>query len=475
MSRGNLTTKFNLIEYRQMRKQGAELVTSAELHYEKMTKTPVAKLILKLGLPTTVSMLVTSIYNVADTYFVGTLGPSAQAATGILFALQAVIQGLAFMLGHGSGTFVTKCLADKDAKKASTYVSSAFFLGGAVGLTIMTFGLIFLTPLVKLLGSTDTILPHAKDYAMWILIASPFMICSLILNNNLRFEGKAFYAMFGLTAGGLLNIFGDWLLVTRLNMGVYGAGLATAFSQFVSFSILLILYFKKAQSTISPRCMSREFRTYLSITRVGLPSLIRQGLTAISGSVLNNLAKPFGDAAIDAMAVVNRYSMFVMCVGLGLGQGFQPVAAFNYEAKKYSRVKKGLLFTMFFSLFLVGCLAVASFVFADSIVSLLQSDAQVIEIGATALRYAAVGLLFMPLSVPVNMLYQSIQKAGIASLLSSLRSGALLIPALLIGVPLLGLTGLQIAQPLSDCLTGLISIPFIIHFLLKTPKEAAET
>ena len=168
-------------------------------------------------------------------------------------------------------------------------------------------------------------------------------------------------------------------------------------------------------------------------------------------------------------------SAIVMCVGLGLGQGFQPVAAFNYEAKKYSRVKKGLLFTMFFSLFLVGCLAVASFVFADSIVVLLQSDAQVIEIGATALRYAAVGLLFMPLSVPVNMLYQSIQKAGIASLLSSLRSGALLIPALLIGVPLLGLTGLQIAQPLSDCLTGLISIPFIIHFLVKTPKEAAET
>ena len=449
-------------------------MTSAELHYEKMTKTPVAKLILKLGIPTTISMLITSIYNMADTYFVGTLGESEQAATGILFALQAIIQGIAFMLGQGSGTHVAKALADRNTDEASRYVSSAFFSGAAIGSLLAVVGLLLLTPFMRLLGSTETILPYAKDYGMWVLLSCPFMVCSLILNNNLRFEGKAFYAMFGLTAGGLLNIFGDWLLVRVLGMGVYGAGLSTAVSQFISFVILLLLYFKEAQSVISPKYISRRAKLYFSIARAGFPSLIRQGLSSISGSVLNNLTKPFGDAAIAAMSVVNRYSQFVMCVGLGIGQGYQPVAAFNYEARKYDRVKKGLLFTICFGLAFVGCLAIPSFLFAEDIIWLFQESPAVIKIGSTALRYAAGALMFMPLSIPVNMLYQSIQKSGIASFLSMLRSGALLIPTLLIGVPLLGLTGIQIAQPLSDVLTGLISIPFIIHFLRTTPKEVLE-
>ena len=449
-------------------------MTGAELHYKKMTETPVARLILKLGIPTTVSMLITSIYNMADTYFVGTLGESEQAATGILFALQAIIQGIAFMLGQGSGSQVAKALSNKDTKGASTYVSTAFFSGAALGLLLTAVGLLFLAPFMRLLGSTETILPYAKDYGMWVLLSCPFMVCSLILNNNLRFEGKAFYAMFGLTAGGLLNIFGDWLLVSKLGLGVYGAGLSTAVSQFVSFSILLALYFKTAQSVIAPKYISRKFKLYLSIVRVGLPSLIRQGLTSISGSVLNNLTKPFGDAAIAAMSVVNRYSMFVMCVGLGIGQGFQPVAAFNHGAKKYDRVKKGLLFTMWFGFAFVACLAIPSFIFAEDIICLFQKSPAVIAVGSAALRYAAAALMFMPLTIPINMLYQSIQKAGIASFLSTLRSGALLIPTLLIGVPLLGLLGIQLAQPISDCLTGLISIPFIIHFLRTCPKTALE-
>ncbi len=445
-------------------------MTAAELHYKKMTETPVSRLILKLGMPTTVSMLITSIYNMADTYFVGNLGESQQAATGILFALQAIIQGLAFMLGHGSGSFVAKALADRDVKEASTYASTAFFTGGAVGCVLSILGFCFMTPLMYLLGSTDTILPYAKDYGMWVLISCPLMICSLILNNVLRYEGKAFYAMFGLTLGGILNIFGDYYLVAVCDMGVYGAGLSTAVSQFVGCVLLLIMHFRCAQSTISVKYISRKIATYLAICRVGLPSLIRQGLTAVSGSLLNNLTKPFGDAAIDAMAVVNRYSMFVMCVGLGLGQGFQPVAAFNYEAKKYGRVKKGLIFTTVFGTVFVATLSLVSYIFAEGIIRMLQSNPEVIKIGRTALRYAAVGLLFMPLSVPVNMLYQSIRKAGIASLLSTMRSGALLIPTLLIGVPILGLTGIQIAQPLSDLLTGLVSIPFTAHFLRKHPN-----
>lgn len=442
-------------------------MTNADLHYKKMTETPVALLILQLGIPTTISMLITSIYNMADTYFVGTLGESAQAATGVLFTLQTIIQGIAFMLGQGSGTFISRELADRNPDKATMYVSSAFFAGGIFGFSILLLGMPLLAPLVRFLGSTETILPHAMDYGFWVLFSCPFVICSMILNNALRFEGKAFYAMFGLTTGGILNIFGDWLLVKIFNMGVYGAGLATAVSQIISFTILLIMFRKMAQSKISLWAVSKNFKIYFSIFRVGLPSLIRQSLNATTSGVLNNLTKAFGDAAIAAMSVVSRYAMFLMCVGLGMGQGFQPVASFNYQAKKYDRVKKGLIFLILFALAVIGGASTVSIFLAPDIVQLFQSAPEVIEIGTPALRNYAIGMMFMSLSVPVNMLYQSIQKPTVSSLLSLIRSGAITIPILLIGVPMFGLPVIQAAQPTADVIAGCISIPFIVHFLRK--------
>ncbi|MBP1544158.1 MAG: MATE family efflux transporter [Oscillospiraceae bacterium] len=447
--------------------------TTTESYYRKMTETPVPQLIVRLGIPTTVSMLITSIYNMADTYFVGTLGESQQAATGILFTLQAIIQAISFMLGQGSGTLVSKALADKNTKEASEYVSTAFFTGAAAGSVLLATGLIFITPLLYALGSTDTILPYAQQYGMWVLIACPFMVCSFVLNNNLRYEGKAFYAMIGLVSGGLLNIFGDWLLIKVFDMGVYGAGLSTAVSQFVSFLFLLYFHRRMAQGTISISHISRRLTVYLTIMRVGFPALIRQGLTSISNGLLNNLTKPFGDAAIAAMSVVNRYSMLVMCVGLGIGQGFQPVASFNYQAKKYDRVRKGLLFTMGAGFVLVLIMSLPGLLVPDFIVSLFQQDQKVRDIGGFALRCSAVGVLFLPLSIPVNMLYQSIRKAAVSSFLSLMRSGLMLIPALLITTYFWGLTGIQISQPLADIGTGLVSIPFIIHFL-KSNKEKGE-
>ena len=446
-------------------------MTQADRYYQKMTETPVARLIISLGIPTTISMLITGIYNLADTYFVGALGESQQAATGILFTLQSIIQAIAFMLGHGSGTFVSKALADKDTKTATRYVSTAFFTGIGFGLLLSVGGLIFLNPLLRLFGSTETILPYARDYGFWVLIACPIMIGSLILNNNLRYEGKAFYAMIGLTTGGILNIFGDYLFVHVGGLGVFGAGMATAISQTISFTILLVLYLRMAQSTVTPRAISRDVREYFGICKVGFPSLIRQGLNSISGGILNNLTKAFGDAAIAAMSVVNRFSSLVMFVGLGIGQGFQPVASFNYQAKKYRRVKKGLVFTTVFGFCLLAVLASLGFVFAEPIVYIFQEHPSVREIGVPALRYATVGILFLSLSVPVNMLFQSIRRAGIASLLSLLRSGAIFIPVLLILHAFLGLTGIQLAQPLADVLTGLISLPFMLYFLKTTPND----
>ncbi len=450
-------------------------MNTTEAYYKKMTETPVSRLIVTLGIPTTVSMLVTSLYNMADTYFVGTLGESQQAATGILFTLQSIIQAIAFMLGQGSGTLVSKSLADKNTDEASEYVSSAFFTGAGAGTLLLVIGLSFLNPLLRLLGSTETILPYARDYGMWVLIACPFMVCSFVLNNNLRYEGKAFYAMIGLVSGGIINIFGDALLILVFDMGVFGAGLSTAASQIISFFMLLYFHGKTAQGKINPKFISRRRHVYLSIMKVGFPALIRQGLTSISNGLLNNLTKPFGDAAIAAMSVVNRYSMLVMCVGLGMGQGFQPVASFNYQAKQYRRVKKGLLFTMGAGFALVFIMALPGIFAPDFIISLFQKEQEVREIGAFALRCASFGVLFLPLSIPVNMLYQSIRKPLVSSILSMLRSGLMLIPTLLITTSLWQLTGIQISQPIADVLTGLTCIPFILHFMIKTPDIDEKT
>ena len=440
-------------------------------NYKRMTETPVSRLIVTLGIPTTISMLITSIYNLADTYFVGTLGESAQGATGILFTLQAIIQAFAFMLGHGSGAYVSKALANKDRREASEYASSAFFTGIGFGLVFMALGLSLLSPFMRLLGSTDTILPYACDYGFWVLLACPIQIGAMVLNNNLRYEGKAVFAMVGLTSGGILNILLDYIFVRVLPLGVFGAGMATAISQAVSFTLLLVFYFLKAESRLSFRHIARRVAVYTAIAKNGFPSLIRQGLTSISGGVLNNLTKPFGDAAIAAMSVVNRYSMLVMCVGLGIGQGFQPVASYNYEAKKYRRVKQGLLFTTFFGFALVGLLSLFGLLCPEAVISIFQKSPEVIEIGSFALRLSSVGGLFLPLSVPINMLYQSIRRADVATFLSMLRSGVLLIPLLFILSAAFGLPGIQASQPAADILVGLISIPFILHFLRVTPNE----
>lgn len=442
-------------------------MTEQKSNYDKLTKTPLLKLIVSLGIPTTISMLVTNIYNMVDTYFVGTLGESQQAATGILFTLQAIIQALAFMFGQGSGTLVSKSLAERDRKKASEYVSTGFFTAFGLGVLLMAAGLIFLTPFMKLLGSTNTILPYAKQYGICVLASCPVTMGSFVLNNNLRYEGKAFYAMIGLVTGGILNILGDYILIRILHMGVLGAGLSTAISQTVSFFILLYFFMKMAESSLGLSYVSRKFRTYFTIMRIGFPALIRQGLSSIASGLLNNLTKPYGDAAIAAMSVVNRFSAFVMCVGLGIGQGYQPVASFNYQAKQYQRVKKGLLVTMGVGFIFIAALAIPGFVFAGQIVYLFQKSDAVIQIGKFALRCACVGTLFLPLSVPVNMLYQSIRKPGVSSLLSMLRSGLMFIPTLLLTTRMWGITGIQISQPLADILTGLVSIPFIIVFLRK--------
>lgn len=435
--------------------------------YDKMTKTPLVKLIVSLGIPTTISMLVTSLYNMADTYFVGTLGESPQAATGILFTLQAIIQAVAFMLGQGAGTMVSKALADRNKEEASEYVSTGFFTGLLVGGIFFVLGSLFLEPMLLFLGSTDTILPYAKQYGACVLVSCSVVMGSFVLNNVLRYEGKSFYSMLGLVSGGLLNIFLDYLFVMVFQWGVLGAGIATASSQVISFSILLYFFMKMGESKIRLSSMSRNVRTYLTIMKVGFPALVRQGLASISGGLLNNITRPFGDAAIAAMSVANRFSMFVMCVGLGIGQGYQPVAAFNYQAKRYDRVKRGLLATMAIGFCMVACLAIPSIFLAEHIVYAFQKSPAVMEVGVLALRAACVGAMFLPFSIPVNMLYQSTRQVKLSTFLSMMRNGLMFMPTLIITTHFWGLLGVQISQPMADVFTGMVGLPFAIAFLRK--------
>jgi len=445
-------------------------MTKVEKNYDRMVNTNVYKLILLLGIPTTISMLITNIYNLADTYFVGTLGESPQAATSVLFTLQCIIQAIAFMLGQGAGTHLSKALATKDTDNANRYVTSSFFIGMVLGFLLMIFGLIFLEPFVKLLGSTNSALKYSKDYGLWILIAAPFMIGSLILNNTIRFEGKAFYAMFGISIGCLLNIFGDYIFINHMDLGIFGAGMSTAISQIISFVILLVMQQKFCTSKLQFKSISKKFITYFEICRAGFPSLIRQGVTAISNGILNTLSKPYGDSAQAAMGIVSRYVNFMLCVGIGIGQGFQPFVAFNYQAKKYKRVIKGMIFTLLFSIGVVSFLAFFGLIIPSQLIKLFQDEKETVRIGVYALKIASIGAIFVPICIVTNMAYQSIRKSEIASFLALLRSGLIFIPLVYILKHYINLKGIQIAMPISNIMAGLLSIPFLLWFIIKTPK-----
>ena len=309
--------------------------------YSRMAATPVYKLVLALAVPTIISMLVTNVYNMADTYFVSGLGTSASGATGVVFGLMSMIQAFGFMFGHGAGSHISRLLGSREIEKAKIYSATGFYFSLLCGCIVAVIGIAFQTGLMQALGSTDSILPYAKAYSFFILLAAPAMTASCVLNNILRYEGKAAYAMVGLTAGGLLNIFGDWLLIRKFHLGITGAGISTAVSQYSSLVLLMQPFLLgQVESSLHIKYLSRDVRTVSGIVLVGMPSMMRQGLNSASVMALNLCAAPFGDAAIAAMSITSRIVNFMFCISVGIGQGFQPVSAFNYGAKKYGRVKQ---------------------------------------------------------------------------------------------------------------------------------------
>ncbi|WP_101877719.1 MATE family efflux transporter [Lachnoclostridium edouardi] len=441
--------------------------------YDLLVNQPVEKVIVQMAIPTIISMMISSIYNMADTYFVSQLGTSASGAVGIIFSAMAIIQAISFTIGMGSGNFMARCLGAGQQEKGEQIASTAFFTGLITGTIIGGICLFHVEDIVMLLGSTETIKPYAVEYARYIFLATPFMMCSFIMNNLLRLQGLAIYAMVGITLGGVLNMILDPIFIFGLGMGTSGAAIATGLSQLISFTVLL------CQCNLRKECISirlRNFKPSLSlygqVINGGMPSLGRQGMASLATIVLNTTARPYGDAAIAAMAIVNRFIYMINSAVIGFGQGFQPVCGFSFGAKKYDRVKKAFWFCVKSSTAVLLVISVVLFLFSGNIIGLFRKDdIEVINIGTTALRLQ---ILTMPLNGYLtmgNMFSQSIGYGVRATILSLSRQGLFLIPILVIGEHFFGLIGIQMAQPLADICTFIISTLIILGILKEFTKR----
>ena len=463
-AKNNLTIEENAVAERE-RKQ-----------FVKMTRTPIPRLIIGLGIPTMLSMMVTSLYNLADTAFVSKLGDPATAAISNLLALMAIIQAVGFTYGMGSGSIVSALLGKRDREGADRIASSAMFIALASGVLMMVFGLIFLTPLMKLLGSRDVeTLGYAKDYALYILIAAPFMCMSYVLNNVLRAEGKAVLSMIGLVVGALINVGLDPILIFGFKMDVAGAGLATCISQVLGFCVLLFMFLsKKTVVRLRFKAIDRTFKSYWQIIVTGFPSFCRQILASVCTTMLNNIAFEYGDkAAQAALGIVNKMFMLAFSISLGIGQGYQPVLGYNYSAKRYDRVRAGYLFTLAFSTGLMVVFATVCAILAPTIMRVFSLSKEAREIGTITLRLQCISMPLLPLNFMAGLTYQVVGNKALASLLSISRQGLFFVPAILLLPIAWEIFGVESSQMFSDILAFVFAIPFTIIFFNGLRKKQA--
>ena len=448
---------------------------STKDNYLYLTTTPVPRLIVSLAVPTIISMLVTSFYNMADTYFVGKINTQSTAAVGIVFSVMSIIQAVGFFFGHGSGNYISRKLGAQETGNAEKMAATGFFWALFMGIFLAVVGLIFLTPLSLALGSTPTILPYTEKYLGIILLGAPFMTASLVLNNQIRFQGNAAYAIVGIVSGAVINVILDPILIFVFDMGISGAALATVISQICSFSLLLYMGRKGGNIRIRFKNFTPSLAFIKEIIGGGTPSLARQGLASVATILLNVAAGAYGDAAIAGMSIVTRIAMFINAFLIGFGQGFQPVCGFNYGAGLYARVRQGFWFCVKVGfIFLLVC-ALAGMGFAEEIVSLFRKgDPDVIAVGAAALRWQFITFPLGSWIVMSNMMLQTIRKPVKATIISSARQGLFFIPLIFILSHYLGLQGVEMCQAVADLLTFILAIPLTCSVLNEMKRKQAE-
>lgn len=425
-----------------------------------------APLVVKLGVPTMLSMLVTALYSTASTYYVSYLGTSAVGAMGVVFALQTVIQAIGIMIGQGCAAQTSRLLGAKAYVKANTLASSGLFLSLLFSSVFALCAWAALKTLLSSMGATETILPYAQIYAEIILLACPFMAASYTLNNLLRSEGLAIVGMMGLGAGGVLNIAVAPLFIFVFDWGIAGAAWANALCQFISFGILLSHYWR-GRGSMHMHCawISKSLSLYGSIFKNGLPSLTRNLLGAVAASVLNLMAGRYGDAGVAAMSIVGQVMMMTNAFLIGLGQGFQPVLGYNWGAKLFDRVKKALDVTIAMGTGLMVILGLLGFVFAGEIVGFFEvNDSEVMNIGVLALRLQCSVAIIVPVNVIGNMAFQVIGRTAIGTLLAATRQGLFFLPLIMVLPGYIGLLGIQSAQPIAEVLSFFVCGFFLWHF-----------
>ena len=433
---------------------------------EQMLNAPIGRIIPRLAVPTIISMLITTLYNMADTYFVSGLGTDATAAVGIVYPVMTVLQAIAFTIGMGSGANLSRCLGAGNEELGKRFVSMGFFTGLGVGALVGLTGLTCLDDLLGLLGTPPEVMAGARQYASYILMAAPFVMCSFVMNNFLRFQGLAFYGMIGMSTGGVLNMVLDPILIFHCGMGVTGAALATAISQAVSFCLLLIMTNRGGKAiAISPRNFRPTAKMYLQMINNGLPSLGRQGIASVSGILLNRTAGLYGTAAIAAMAIVGRCVMFVNSTVIGFGQGFQPVCGFCFGAGRYERVKEAFWFCVKVATVILLVMGMSVFLLATPLVQAFTADPAVLDVGVRALRRQLLTIPLWGFIVMSNMFTQSIGYGLRATVISVARQGLFLIPLLVLFSGLWGLDGLLMAQPAADLATFALALVIVMQVL----------
>jgi putative MATE family efflux protein len=438
---------------------------------ETMTTAPIPRLIFSLAVPSIISMLITSFYNTADTYFVGKINTEATAAVGINFAVMSIIQALGFFFGQGGGNYISRLLGAQRNEEASTVASTAFFLAFFAGCIVAVFGCLFSSQLAVFMGSTPTILPYAKSYMSIILLGAPVMMAALVMNNQLRFQGSAAYGMVGIVSGGMLNVILDPVLMFIFGMGIAGAAWATIISQAVSLGILLYMSHKGGNLTIHWNKFSPSVERVKEIIAGGAPSLFRQGFGSVGTIVLNVAAGAFGDAAIAAMSIVTRLSFFAGAAMVGFGQGYQPVCGFNYGARIFKRVREGFKFSLEAMFGFTLLISILGNIYADGIIQVFRDDPAVIEIGTWGLKAQTFTFALTSLVVITNMTLQTTRNTRGAIVVAAARRGLFLIPALLVLPRFYGLHGLVWCQPVSDICAFITSFILIKGFFNRLPHE----
>lgn len=445
---------------------------SAETNYQRMTKASIPGLITRMAIPTIISMLVTAVYNLADTFFVSQINTQSTAAVGISFSVMAILQSLGFFFGHGSGNYISRQLGAQKRKEARQMAATGFYYALILGGIIALLGWLYITPIASALGATPTIQPYAERYLSIVLLSAPFFVASLTLNNQIRLQGNAVYSMIGIVSGAVINVILDPILIFGFNMGITGAAIATAVGQFCSFILLLFMTYRGGTLPVNVKDFNPSWTFFKEIIYGGAPSLARQGLASFSTILLNVSAGIYGDAAIAGMTIVSRVGFFIQSIIIGFGQGFQPVCGFNYGAKQYSRVLQGFWFCVKFGVIYLTLCAIIGITFAEEIVSLFRKgDADVIAVGASALRWQFIAFPISAFTTISNMMLQTIRKSVRATILSSARQGLFYIPLIFILPHFFGLHGIEMCQAISDILTFFLAIPLVYSVIFKELKS----